>query len=94
MQKLTDSYEFQDRVVKASYDELAKVKEQHYFACFVWDNDDAEAEPLMIDATTANAMVLVHDALNEKNQRKFREWVGRSRAHFVKMMNFSWSRIG
>jgi len=80
--------------VLATYARLMDVVDTHTGVQFYWENDDTRRmEPLWIDPTTANLMFRVHQALSEANQDKFREWVAQSRAHFVTMVEFSWSKV-
>ena len=50
-------------------------------------------EPLLMDIQTANMLVTVHDAMNEKNQRKFERMVIKSRGAFGMLLDFGWPRI-
>lgn len=52
-----------------------------------WDFNDAhkDFEPLLIDKISARMMLRLHMSLNETNQRKFEEWIGKGRGHFAFM---------
>lgn len=54
----------------------------------------ANGETLPVDMTTANIIVQVHDALNSANQKKFANALDKSEASFLKMMDFSFSKLG
>ena len=95
--------------VLATFDRLKAVRDRRQFAEFVWPDEywndegilfskmthepDIEVEPLLVDMQTANCMMTVYDALNEKNQAKFRDWVGKTRAHFGRLVELSWSAV-
>ena len=46
-----------------------------------------------VDAQTANVLVMVHDALNDKNQISFQSMLSISPSTFRRAVDFSWSRI-
>lgn len=46
-----------------------------------------------VDPTTASALLAVHDALSDENKRKFAEHLGKSKAHFHKMLDFAWKSV-
>jgi len=89
----------------ATMDLVKKIVREKQYQEFVWPDERWDAngwhtpmpdgtwipcEPLMIDMQTASAMCLLHDALNEKNQAKFEEWVAKDRAHFGRIVELSW----
>lgn len=80
----------QSNVQPASYEALVEIAEEHQFASFVWPDDSEEDEPLIVDATTAQAMVAVHDGLSSEKQEQFENLIARSRGHFGKMVDLVW----
>jgi hypothetical protein len=54
----------------------------------------ANGDTLPVDMTTANIIVQVHDALNSANQKKFADALNKSETSFLKMMDFSFSKLG
>jgi cytochrome c556 len=57
------------------------------------DQHRDEFEPLLIDQVTASMMKTLHDALNETNQAKFKDWVGKGRGHFAKLWEITEKRV-
>ena len=57
------------------------------------DGEDLLVEPLLIDLTTAGMLCVVYDALNESNQIKFEEWIAKSRATCVRMIEIGWNSV-
>jgi hypothetical protein len=54
----------------------------------------ADGDTQKVDLFTASAMVKVHDALNGENQKKFADAINKSENGFMKMMDFSMSKVG
>jgi hypothetical protein len=42
---------------------------------------------------TANVILKVIDALNDKNKTKFTDMLGKSKANFAKAVEFSWGAV-
>ncbi len=77
----------------ATYDVIRRAAEEHQYTHIYWTDDPIRHEPLILDATTAQAMVLVHDTLSEEHQGSFRKLVAGSRAGFLKMLHLTWKTI-
>lgn len=88
-----------------SMDRLRTMVEKAFSTAFVWKdegkfNEDgvfvfnegsAHFEPLLVDFNTANVLVLVHDALNPVNQRKFEDFIhADDRGRFGQLVEMSW----
>lgn len=60
-----------------------------------WHFNDAhhDFEPLMLDMTTASAIIAVFKVLNSANSEKVTRMVGRSRAHFAKVVEVVWGAV-
>ncbi|QPC87113.1 hypothetical protein GA830_10440 [Mesorhizobium sp. NBSH29] len=61
-----------------------------------WHFNDAHAgafDPLLLDRSTARMMLTLHDALNDQNQTKFREWVGKGRGEFGALWEMTMERV-
>lgn len=90
----TDELSFdKEAVVKASYESLKNIVDRRSYKYFTWDNDSTDYEPLLVDLLTAHMMTYIHDNLNPKNQPKFKEWIGKSRIHFVRLVDFGWNSV-
>lgn len=90
-----------------SFDAIRRIKDTHTASRFVWpDEGEFTAsefkfnvkhkryfEPLWVDATTANLMVKVHDAVNEADQIKFRKMIAQGRGEFAAMVEFCWGVV-
>jgi len=53
----------------------------------------ADGQKLKVDMTTANAMVKVHDALNDTNKKKFADAINKNENMFMKMVDFAFSKV-
>lgn len=73
-----------------SFDRLRQIVKEKQCQEFEWPGGD---EPLLVDMQTANAMCVLHDALNDKNKSKMRTWIGRDRVHFCRMVEIAWSAV-
>ena len=51
----------------------------------------ANGKTLKVDMTTANALVQVHDNLNDKNKAKFADQLNKGPSSFMKMADFAFS---
>ena len=70
--------------------------EGEFDAAGIWRfNEKHEGfEPLLMDMTTANMLVLVHEAFQkEENRAKFVEWIAKGRGHFAKIMEIGWGAV-
>lgn len=52
-----------------------------------------EYEPLAIDNLTARMLLALHDALNEENQAKFKEWIAKDRGHFAALIEMAREKV-
>ena len=89
-----------------SIDALRRIVKERQHSFFVWPEEGSfdpkgkfnfnaehkDYEPLMIDTFSASHMVRAYDAVKESNQTKMSEWIGKSRAHFAKMHQISFSK--
>jgi hypothetical protein len=48
-----------------------------------------DGSSMRVDATTANAILKVHGALNHENKQKVSDMVHKSKSHFTKIANFA-----
>ena len=95
-------------VVFASFERLRQIRTDHQFKAFVWPDEGGfggdgtwtfnEAhrdafEPLLIDPTSASAMIVVHDTLNPKNQARFERLMAEDRGWFGMLFEFSWEHV-
>ena len=46
----------------------------------------------LVDAQTANLLVKVYDALNDKNKKSFVSAINKNRAGLLKMVDFAWKQ--
>lgn len=91
----------------ASYELLQQMVEHTCSMTFVWPDEGdfdtdgifafheahAHFEPLVIDFNTANMLILLHDALNLENQRKFENFInGDNRGRFGQLVEMGWER--
>ena len=60
---------------------------------WLFNEPHADFEPLLLDMTTANALLLVRDALKPDNQLTLDAWVAKSRGHFVGMVELAWRHV-
>ncbi len=72
----------------ANIDTLRSIIEHHQHASLNFE----DGPTVNVDAFTASAVLAVYDALNESNQAKFKA-VLRTRAGFMRMVNFSWQHV-
>lgn len=81
----THSYQrvFQDELPAAEYVDYETNGNREDF--------DPEAG-LLVDVQTAKAMLLVHDALKERNQQKFAE-LAETANGFVQLAEFAWEQV-
>ena len=82
-----------EEIVVASYAQVRWIVDNHAFRCFTWPNDPEGFEPLLVDGTTANMLVLIHDAICEENQAKMERLIAKHRAHFINLVEFSWKQV-
>ena len=58
---------------------------------FVFNEENANFEQLLVDFNTANMLVLIHDALNPENQRKFEDFIHTDdRGRFGQLVEMGW----
>ena len=71
-------------------DQLRAIVKQHQYQHVTM----GDGPPIRVDATTANAMVTVFDALkSDANRDKWRK-LARTRAGFMRLVDFTWNAIG
>lgn len=59
---------------------------------FVFNEEHAHFEPLLVDFNTANMLVLLHDALNPENQQKFEDFIHNDdRGRFGQLVEMGWA---
>jgi len=91
-----------------SMDRLRAMVEKKFSAAFVWKDEgefnqdgvfvfnetNAHFEPLLVDFNTANVLMLMHDALNPVNQRKFENFVhADDRGRFGQLVTMAWQAV-
>lgn len=70
-------------------DQLRAIVKQHQYQHVTMD----DGPPIRVDATTANAMVTVFDALqSESNRDKWRN-LSRTRVGFMRLIDFTWKAV-
>jgi len=79
-------------LMKGSLEALQTLVNEDRYGYFVWDSDEPEFEPLLIDMGTARIMVLVYEAINEKNKETFVRQIADNRGYFGRMADFAWSK--
>jgi hypothetical protein len=52
-----------------------------------------DGKSIKVDMQTANVILKVIDALNDKNKTKFTDMLGKSKANFAKAVEFSWGAV-
>jgi hypothetical protein len=52
-----------------------------------------DGKSVKVDMQTANVILKVIDALNDKNKSKFTDMLGKSKANFQKAVDFSWGAV-
>lgn len=60
---------------------------------FEFNGAHAEFQPLLIDKISADMMLALHDALNEANQAKFTDWIGKGRGYFGALWEMTQERV-
>lgn len=98
--------QFDDNVNLACLELLEVIQNQHSCRYFVWPDEGHIVEgvfffngkhegfePLLIDPTTAHAMVSVYEALKPTNRTTFRDMVAKDRGTFAAMLEFCWSKV-
>lgn len=53
----------------------------------------ADGGKIKVDMTTANALVKVHNALNDANKKKFADALNKNETMFMKMVDFAFSKL-
>ena len=74
--------------VPYSLDALRGIIKDHSAVIFRWHDGE-----LLVDVTTANLLVKVHDALGEENRRKHQQMMEKSAASFEKAVKVCWKSI-
>lgn len=69
--------------------QLKKIKDKHQMATI--NHKDGSASK--VDVQTANALLTVHNSLNDVNKKKFSDMMARSSHHMSKASNFSWNKV-
>ena len=75
---------------EASWEAIATIKREWTAARLTWPDDEESASPLLVDASTAQVMVLVHDFLSRENRATLEKRVAQSRTWFLAYVNFCW----
>lgn len=52
-----------------------------------------DGKSIKVDMQTANVILKVIDALNDKNKKKFTDMLGKSKTNFAKAVEFSWGAV-
>lgn len=52
-----------------------------------------DGKSVKVDMQTANVILKVVDALNDKNKTKFTDMLGKSKSNFQKAVDFSWGAV-
>lgn len=53
----------------------------------------SDGSTIKVDGTTANVLLKVIDALNDKNKEKFAELINKNKNTFMKAVDFAWSAV-
>jgi len=86
-------YEGDFEVVAASQDALLYIRDHHQALAFAWPTDDPGWDPLLVDATTANALITIYYALSVNGQEKFVRMLTNNRLDFTILVDFTWSHV-
>jgi hypothetical protein len=94
--------------VLASYDQIISIFNERSAKTFVWPDEERitetkyevtvgresiTVEPIWVDITTANMLMVIHDALRPDLQKRMEKWIAMSRAHFAKIVEFGWNHV-
>lgn len=60
---------------------------------FRFNADHSDFEPLLIDKLSASMMLTLYRALNETNQKIFRQWVTAGRGEFAALFEMTQERV-
>lgn len=52
-----------------------------------------DGSSMKVDVQTANAVLKVHDALNNENKKKISDMAHKSKSHFKKVADFAWKHV-
>ena len=86
-------YEGDFEVCAASEDALLYIRDHHQALAFAWPTDDPGWDPLLVNATTANALITIYYMLSTDGQEKFVRMLTTYRADFITLVGFTWSHI-
>ncbi len=85
-----ETYDFVP-VETASWEAICTIKREWRCMRLTWPDDDVL---LLVDANTAQVMVLVHDFLNRENQATLEQRIAESRTWFLAYVDFCWTTVG
>ncbi len=81
--------ESQEVIEENVIEHLRSIKEFHTRKAIKHD----DGKQTTVDPTTAHALLTVHDALSDENKKKFAEHLTKSKAHFGRMLDFTWKSV-
>lgn len=92
---LSEPYVFDSsELAMASLSALRWIKEHKTYRLFTWPGEVESMEPMLVDMTTANAVLTCYDALTkQENREKFERMIMASRAQFLKVVEICWRCI-
>ena len=68
---------------------LERIVNEHTYREVGWKDET----PLLVDVTTANAMLTVYRALSSRNQARFASMIQQNKGRFCQLVDFCWEQV-